>query len=109
MALSGGEVPVSNVGIDLESLERSLRKPRSLFSYAMSLMTGMATLAAMVPLPQLSNSRWPYRIGKAIYQIPLITSLVQVLYWFSGKPSLMKREQCFGLCRGKMRDRSELD
>ena len=32
------------------SLERSLRQPRSLFSYVMSFLTGAATIAAMVPL-----------------------------------------------------------
>src|SRR6476661_1461829 len=36
--------------IDLASLEWSLRQPRSLFSYAMSVLTGMATVAAMFPL-----------------------------------------------------------
>jgi phosphate transport system permease protein len=40
----------NDIPIDLEGLERSLRKPRSLFSYAMSFLTGAATLAAMVPL-----------------------------------------------------------
>jgi phosphate transport system permease protein len=36
--------------IDLESLERSLRRPRTLFSYTMSLLTGTATIAALFPL-----------------------------------------------------------
>jgi phosphate transport system permease protein len=36
--------------IDLPDLERSLRRPRSLFSYAMSLLTGAMTVAALVPL-----------------------------------------------------------
>jgi len=36
--------------IDLESLERSLRRPRTLFSYTMSLLTGGATIAALFPL-----------------------------------------------------------
>jgi phosphate transport system permease protein len=36
--------------IDLESLERSLRRPRTLFSYLMSVLTGAATIAAMFPL-----------------------------------------------------------
>ncbi len=36
--------------IDMQSLEWSLRQPRSLFSYAMSLLTGAATFAALVPL-----------------------------------------------------------
>jgi phosphate transport system permease protein len=44
------ELPIMDRPIDLESLERSLRKPRALFSYAMSLLTGTATVAAMVPL-----------------------------------------------------------
>lgn len=36
--------------LDLESLERSLRRPRTLFSYMMSVLTGAATIAAMFPL-----------------------------------------------------------
>lgn len=36
--------------IDIPSLERSLRKPRSLFSFAMSSLTTVATLAALLPL-----------------------------------------------------------
>jgi phosphate transport system permease protein len=36
--------------LDLESLERSLRRPRTLFSYMMSILTGAATIAALVPL-----------------------------------------------------------
>jgi phosphate transport system permease protein len=36
--------------IDLENLERSLRRPRTLFSYLMSVLTGSATIAAMFPL-----------------------------------------------------------
>src|SRR5271168_3022874 len=36
--------------IDLESLELSLRRPRTLFSYVMSLLTGTATIAALFPL-----------------------------------------------------------
>ncbi|HXD90809.1 MAG TPA: phosphate ABC transporter permease PstA [Candidatus Binataceae bacterium] len=36
--------------VDLQSLERSLRQPRLLFSYFMSLLTGTATIAALVPL-----------------------------------------------------------
>ncbi len=34
----------------LRDLEWSLRKPRSLFSYAMSMLTGAATIAALLPL-----------------------------------------------------------
>jgi phosphate transport system permease protein len=36
--------------VDLPSLERSLRQPRMLFSYVMSTLTGVATIAAMFPL-----------------------------------------------------------
>ena len=36
--------------IDIEALRYSLRRPRSLFSYAMSLLTGTATVAALLPL-----------------------------------------------------------
>jgi len=36
--------------IDLPGLERSLRRPRTLFSYTMSMLTGAATLAALFPL-----------------------------------------------------------
>jgi len=36
--------------VDLPSLERSLRQPRMIFSYVMSLLTGAATIAAMFPL-----------------------------------------------------------
>jgi phosphate transport system permease protein len=36
--------------IDIRMLERSLRRPRSLFSFAMSLLTTLATLAALLPL-----------------------------------------------------------
>jgi len=42
--------PPSGDEIDLASLEWSLRQPRSLFSYAMSLLTGTATVAALFPL-----------------------------------------------------------
>ncbi|MGD0073172.1 MAG: phosphate ABC transporter permease PstA [Candidatus Binataceae bacterium] len=35
---------------DLPSLARSLRRPRTLFSYTMSMLTGAATLAALFPL-----------------------------------------------------------
>jgi len=35
--------------IDLESLERSLRRPRTLFSYLMSLLTGAATSGHFFP------------------------------------------------------------
>jgi phosphate transport system permease protein len=38
------------IQIDLPELERSLRRPRVLFSFTMSVLTGTATVAAMVPL-----------------------------------------------------------
>jgi phosphate transport system permease protein len=43
-------VPPTYREIDLEGLERSLRRPRTLFSYTMSVLTGAATLAALFPL-----------------------------------------------------------
>jgi len=42
--------PAATTEIDLESLELSLRRPRTLFSYVMSLLTGVATVAALFPL-----------------------------------------------------------
>jgi phosphate transport system permease protein len=36
--------------LDLSDLERSLRRPRSLFSWGMSVLTGLMTIAALVPL-----------------------------------------------------------
>jgi len=50
MAVSKANVSTQDFSIDLGTLERSLRQPRSLFSYAMSLLTGTMTIAAMVPL-----------------------------------------------------------
>lgn len=44
------KVSAETTAMDLGSLERSLRQPRSLFSYVMSFLTGAATIAAMVPL-----------------------------------------------------------
>src|SRR5215469_11887407 len=41
---------INEVEVDLESLERSLRRPRTLFSFVMSVLTGAATIAALVPL-----------------------------------------------------------
>jgi phosphate transport system permease protein len=38
------------IEIDLPELERSLRRPRVLFSFTMSVLTGAATIAAMFPL-----------------------------------------------------------
>ncbi len=49
MAVSAIE-PVAANEIDLPSLARSLRRPRTLFSYTMSMLTGAATLAALFPL-----------------------------------------------------------
>jgi len=40
----------ATVEVDLPQLERSLRQPRLLFSYVMSLLTGAATIAALFPL-----------------------------------------------------------
>src|SRR5208282_3421870 len=42
--------PPADVQVNLPELERSLRKPRVLFSAVMSLLTGAATIAAMFPL-----------------------------------------------------------
>jgi phosphate transport system permease protein len=42
--------PQSVDDIDLPSLERSLRQPRALFSYTMSLLAGAATILALFPL-----------------------------------------------------------
>ncbi len=50
MAVVSENVSGENLAIDLGSLEHSLRRPRSLFSYVMSFLTGAATIAAMVPL-----------------------------------------------------------
>jgi phosphate transport system permease protein len=36
--------------LELKDLEWSLRQPRSMFSYAMSMLTGAATIAALLPL-----------------------------------------------------------
>ena len=40
----------TTTAIDIESLERSLRRPRTLFSALMSLLTGSATFLALFPL-----------------------------------------------------------
>ncbi len=50
MAVVRENLPAEDFAIDLGSLERSLRQPRSLFSYIMSFLTGAATIIAMVPL-----------------------------------------------------------
>lgn len=47
MALATPEIDVE---INLPELERSLRQPRVLFSFVMSVLTGVATIAAMFPL-----------------------------------------------------------
>ncbi|HKV55315.1 MAG TPA: phosphate ABC transporter permease PstA [Candidatus Binataceae bacterium] len=44
------DAPPAEPEIDLPQLERSLRQPRLLFSYVMSLLTGGATIAALFPL-----------------------------------------------------------
>jgi phosphate transport system permease protein len=41
---------VNDTAVNLQDLERSLRRPRTLFSYVMSLLTGAATIAALLPL-----------------------------------------------------------
>jgi phosphate transport system permease protein len=41
---------VDDTTVNLEDLERSLRRPRTLFSYVMSMLTGAATIAALLPL-----------------------------------------------------------
>jgi phosphate transport system permease protein len=46
----GSARPTQQIEVDLPSLERSLRQPRQLFSYLMSTLTGVATIAAMLPL-----------------------------------------------------------
>jgi phosphate transport system permease protein len=46
--MTGGAAPLP--ADDLSDLERSLRRPRSLFSWAMSVLTGAMTIAALVPL-----------------------------------------------------------
>jgi len=42
--------PESDTQVNLGELERSLRQPRVLFSFVMSVLTGAATIAAMFPL-----------------------------------------------------------
>jgi phosphate transport system permease protein len=46
---NGPSTPVS-ASDDFSDMERSLRRPRSLFSWAMSVLTGAMTFAALVPL-----------------------------------------------------------
>jgi phosphate transport system permease protein len=45
-----GGMPKSDAEVSLPQLERSLRSPRTLFSYMMSLFTGLISLVAMIPL-----------------------------------------------------------
>jgi phosphate transport system permease protein len=45
-----GKDSAATTEIDLHSLELSLRRPRTLFSYLMSLLTGAMTIAALFPL-----------------------------------------------------------
>jgi phosphate transport system permease protein len=44
------ELPSAFEGVDLPKLERSLRHPRTLFSAALSILTGIATVIACIPL-----------------------------------------------------------
>jgi phosphate transport system permease protein len=44
------ESPAAPDAVDLPSLERSLRQPRSLFSWGMSVLTGALTIFALLPL-----------------------------------------------------------
>jgi phosphate transport system permease protein len=46
----GNMTPPSTEEIDLPKLEKSLRSPRTLFSYCMSVATGIVSIVAMVPL-----------------------------------------------------------
>lgn len=48
--LRNAAVKAADDPVDLVSLQWTLRQPRSLFSYAMSLVTGVATIAALFPL-----------------------------------------------------------
>jgi hypothetical protein len=48
--MSVGTTPVRETVVDLPKLERDLRAPRTLFSYAMSVVTGAMTVLATVPL-----------------------------------------------------------
>lgn len=48
--MNDAPAPVAAEAIDVPSLERSLRQPRALFSWTMSVVTGLATVAALFPL-----------------------------------------------------------
>ena len=47
---AGANINQPGAEIDIEELRFSLRRPRSLFSYGMSVLTGAATVAALLPL-----------------------------------------------------------
>jgi phosphate transport system permease protein len=59
--------------LDLESLERSLRRPRTLFSYLMNLLTGAATIVALLPL--FSVLYLLLKRGAAALNLATLTSL----------------------------------
>jgi phosphate transport system permease protein len=59
--------------IDFRSLERSLRRPRTLFSYMMSILTAAATIAALVPL--FSVLYLLVKRGAAALSVTSLTSL----------------------------------
>jgi phosphate transport system permease protein len=59
--------------IDLESLERSLRRPRTLFSSMMSTLTGAVTIAALFPL--FSVLYLLVKRGAATLSLATLTSL----------------------------------
>lgn len=59
--------------LDLQSIERSLRRPRTLFSYLMSMLTGAATLLALVPL--FSVLYLLVKRGAAALNIATVTAL----------------------------------
>jgi phosphate transport system permease protein len=48
--INGATPEVAGDEIDIQALQHSLRRPRSLFSYAMSTVTGAMTIAALFPL-----------------------------------------------------------
>jgi phosphate transport system permease protein len=48
--MAGANINQPVAEIDIDELRFSLRRPRSLFSYGMSLLTGAATVAALLPL-----------------------------------------------------------
>jgi phosphate transport system permease protein len=48
--MSVGPVTLPSPEIDLPRLEKTLRSPRTLFSYCMSVLTGVMTIIALVPL-----------------------------------------------------------